>query len=84
MADPGQRPLSALPSRLARAIAFAAILIAGTAGGLIGWTFVMLQCDGACDVPASIGAAVTAVLAALGTAVVSVLVLRAMGEWRAG
>jgi hypothetical protein len=69
---------------VARAAAFVAILVAGAVGGVIGWTFVKLQCDGGCEVSASIGAAVTAVLAALGTAVVAVLALRAMGEWRAG
>jgi hypothetical protein len=80
--DPIQRPLSAIPSRLARAVAFASILVGGAAGGLIGWVFVKLQCEGGCEIPASIGAAVVAILAALGTAVVAVLVMRAMGVWR--
>jgi len=79
--DPGQRPLSALPSRTARAVAFATIVLAGAGGGVIGWAFTTLQGGG--DVAAAIGAALMAVLAALGAAVVSVLVLRAMGEWRA-
>jgi hypothetical protein len=83
VAEPGQRPLSALPSPAARAAAFVVILLGGAAGGIIGWAFIKLQCDGGCEVPASIGAAIVAVLAALGTAVVAVLVLRAMGEWRA-
>jgi hypothetical protein len=80
--DPTDRPLSALPSRLARALAFTAILVGGTAGGIVGWAFVMLQCDGDCTVGAAVGAAVVAVLAALGTAVVAVLVLRTVGSWR--
>jgi hypothetical protein len=80
VADLGQRPLSALPSRAARAGAFAAIVLAGGVGGIIGWAFVSLQGGG--ELAASIGAAVVAVLAALGTAVLSILVLRAMGEWR--
>jgi hypothetical protein len=74
--------LSALPSPLARAVAFAAILVGGLAGGLIGWAFVALQCSGDCDVASAIGAFVGAVAAAAGTAVISVLGLRAMGEWR--
>ena len=81
MADPGQRPLSALPSPLARALGFAAIVIGGIAGGVIGWAFVAIQSDTA--VWQALGAAVGAVAAALGTAVIAVLVLRAMGEWRA-
>jgi hypothetical protein len=80
VADPGQRPLSALPSRAARVGAFVAIVLAGGVGGIIGWAFVSLQGGG--ELAASIGAALVAVLAALGTAVLSVLVLRAMGEWR--
>lgn len=77
------RPLSAIPSPLARALAFVAILVAGVAGGLIGFGFVDLQCTGDCTTAAAIGAVVGALVAAAGTAVVAVLVLRAMGEWRA-
>ena len=83
MPEEDDRPLSALPSRLARALAFAAILLGGLAGGLIGFGFVDLQCTGDCTTAAAIGAAIGAVAAAAGTAVVAVLVLRAMGEWRA-
>jgi hypothetical protein len=75
-------PLSALPSPAARAVAFVAILVGGVAGGLIGFGFAELQCTGDCTLPAAIGAAIGAVLAAAGTAVIAVLVLRAMGEWR--
>jgi hypothetical protein len=80
VADPQQRPLSALPSRAARVAAFTAIVLGGAVGGVIGWAFTTLQGGG--EVAAAIGAAVVAILAALGTAVLSVLVLRAMGEWR--
>jgi hypothetical protein len=74
--------LSALPSPFARGLAFVAILLGGLAGGLVGYAFVDLQCTGGCAIAASIGAFVGAVGCALGTAVVSVLALRAMGEWR--
>jgi hypothetical protein len=74
--------LSALPSRLARALAFVAILVGGAAGGLIGYALVDVQCEGSCDTPRALGAGVGAVLAAVGTAIVAILVLRAMGEWR--
>jgi uncharacterized protein (DUF2062 family) len=77
-----ERRLSALPSPLARAVAFAAILVAGVCGALIGWSFVDLQCDGDCGTPGGIGAVVGGVTAALGVAVVAVLTLRAMGEWK--
>jgi hydrogenase maturation factor HypE len=80
--DPGDRRLSALPSVRARILAFVAIIVAGAAGGLIGWSFVHVGCDGDCGVAAGFGALVGAVTAAGGVAVVAVLTLRAMGEWR--
>jgi hypothetical protein len=67
---------------VARALAFAAIVVSGVVGGLIGYGFVDLQCDGACGTPNGIGALVGGLLAAGGVAIVSVLTLRAMGEWR--
>lgn len=72
---------SALPSVGARVLAFVAILIGGTAGGFIGFAFVDLQVSGDSSFWAGLGALVGAVVAALGTAVVVVLTLRAMGEW---
>ena len=81
--DPSNpRPLSALPSRLARAVAFVAILVGGLLGGLIGYALVNVQCRGSCSIPESTGSFFGATLCALGTAVVVVLGLRAMGEWR--
>jgi hypothetical protein len=79
---PSGRPLSALPSVQARALAFAAIIVAGICGALIGWSFVDLQCHGDCTVPDGTGSVVGAIIAAVGVAVVAVLVLRAMGEWK--
>lgn len=77
-----ERPLSALPSPLARALAFGAILLAGLCGALIGWSFVDLQCEGACTTPGGIGAVVGGLSGAIGVAVVAVLTLRAMSEWK--
>jgi hypothetical protein len=77
-----ERPLSALPSPAARVAAFAAILVAGLAGGFIGYALVRIQCDGDCGLPLGIGAFVGAVVAAGGMSIVAVLVLRAIGEWR--
>lgn len=77
-----RRQLSALPSVRARALAFAAILLGGACGGLIGYAFVAVQCRGACTNAAGVGLVTGAVLIAAGVAVVAVLSLRAMGEWR--
>ncbi len=76
------RPLSALPSPLARALAFASILLGGLAGGLIGAGFIGLQCHGSCATPKAAGGLIGSVGAAIGTSVVAVLALRAMGEWK--
>ncbi len=67
---------------MARVIAFAAICLAGVAGGLIGYSLVRLQCSGQCGVQRGIGTLIGSVAAAGGMAVVAVLVLRAIGEWR--
>lgn len=76
------RALSALPSVGVRIAAFVAILLSGLAGGLIGASLVSLQCEGDCGLPTGLGLLVGAVVAAAGMAVVAVLVMRAMGEWR--
>ena len=73
---------SALPSRGARFLAFAAILTGGVCGGLIGFSITRLQCAGDCSTNKSLGGLVGAVLGAAGVAVVAVLALRAMGEWK--
>lgn len=77
-----ERPLSALPSPAARVAAFVAILLGGVAGAVIGFTLVDLQCTGSCETPKGIGLLLGALIAAGGMAVVAVLVLRAVGEWR--
>jgi hypothetical protein len=66
----------------ARALAFAAIIVAGVCGGLIGYAVVKVQCEGDCATPDGLGAFFGAVTAAGGVAVIATLVLRAMGEWR--
>jgi len=76
------RPLSALPSVLARIVAFIAILVAGLAGGLIGFSLIDLQCYGSCDLQNSVGLIFGSVVSASGMGIVAVLVLRAVGEWR--
>jgi hypothetical protein len=75
-------PPTALPSVGARVLSVIAILIGGVAGGFIGYAFVDLQISGDASVWAGLGALIGATAAAVGTAVVVVLTLRAMGEWR--
>jgi uncharacterized integral membrane protein len=77
-----ERPLSALPSPLARAVAFASILVAGAAGAVIGYALVDIQYSGNAEWPRGLGILLGAVVAAGGTAIVAVLVLRALGEWK--
>ena len=77
-----ERPLSALPSIRARAIAFAGILISGLAGAAMGYLMVDVQCSGSCAVPTGIGMFTGSLIGASGMSVVAVLALRAIGEWR--
>jgi hypothetical protein len=72
---------TALPSTLARVLAFVAILVAGFCGGVIGYAFVDLQTEDNA-VAVGVGTLVGAVGCAVGVAVVATLALRAMGEWR--
>ncbi|GIU83279.1 MAG: hypothetical protein KatS3mg008_0054 [Acidimicrobiales bacterium] len=72
-----------MPSPLARAVAFGAVVLAGTCGGLIGWAFVDLQCTGECGTWSALAALVGALAAAGGVGVVAHLALRAMTEWQA-
>jgi hypothetical protein len=79
---PQRSNLSALPSQLARGVAFGSILLGGVLGGLIGFGVMKAQYPAGHRVGKAIGASIGAVLVAAGTAVLAVLVLRAMGEWR--
>ena len=62
--------------------AFAAIILGGAVGGLIGYLLVDIQCTGSCALPLGLGTFFGAVVAAGGMSIVAVLVLRALGEWR--
>jgi hypothetical protein len=80
-ADPDYAPTS-LPSTGARVLAFAAILLGGLFGGLIGYGITDIQCGRDCTRAAGGFGVLGAVVGALGVGVVSILALRAMGEWR--
>jgi hypothetical protein len=71
-----------LPSTGARLLGFAAILLAGAAGGFIGYAITDLQCRGDCTTSKNLGGLIGAAIAAFGVAVVVTLALRAMNEWR--
>jgi hypothetical protein len=73
---------TSLPSTGARVLAFVAILVGGLCGGLIGYGFTDISCTGDCGGLASGMGLLGAVLGAVGVGVVSILALRAMGEWR--
>lgn len=73
-------PASALPSVTARVLAFAAVLVGGATGGLIGAAFARLgNFEGAAGGIVLLG---SSLLGAGGVAVVAVLTLRALGEWQ--
>jgi hypothetical protein len=80
--SPQPDSLSALPSTTARVLAFVAILMGGLAGGFIGFALVDVQCTGDCGLPLSLGIFLGSTISAGGTAIVAVLGLRALGEWR--
>ena len=82
--SPGRSGPTALPDSGARVVAFVTILVAGGCGWLIGNAFAGLQCSGSCTTERGLGGLAGAVMAAAGVAVIAVLVLRAMGEWRTG
>jgi len=73
----------ASPPVWARIAAVSSIIIAGVAGGLIGWSVVDLQCTTDCSTNAALVGVGTALICAIGVAVVAVLTLRAMAEWKA-
>jgi hypothetical protein len=82
---PAQRatPVSALPSQLARALAFVAIVVGGLAGAVIGFGVAKVSCTGDCSAQKAGGSIIGALFIGVGIAIVAVLVLRAMGEWNA-
>ena len=69
-----------LPGRGAFVLAFSAVVVAGVLGGIIGYGIVDVTSDSGFF--AFVGALVGALVGAVGVAVVAVLVLRAMSEWK--
>ncbi len=75
---------SALPSRRARVLAFVSICLAGLCGGITGYAYEDIQCDGDCGISIGLYTLGGALLASTGVAIISVLALRAMEEWQRG
>ncbi len=79
---PSADHLFTAPSRPIQAFSFVAILIGGLCGGLIGYAFTDLQCSDSCSDLSGISAIIGALVGAGGVGIVSILVLRAVTEWR--
>jgi hypothetical protein len=48
---------------------------------MIGYSLIALQCEGDCGLAKGLGLLIGALTAAVGMAIVAVLVMRALGEW---
>jgi hypothetical protein len=65
-------------------VAFVAVVVAGLAGAAIGYGLVGIGCTGKCGTVSGMGALFGGLVAAGGVAIVAVLLLRSMAEWKAG
>ncbi|MFZ4515390.1 MAG: hypothetical protein ACOYN3_03690 [Acidimicrobiia bacterium] len=75
-------PPPTMPARNALLVAFAAIVIAGLFGALIGYGLADLSTASSSTLGNLIGALVGAIIGAGGVGIVAVLTLRAMAEWK--
>ena len=68
---------------LARVLAFGGVFVGGLGGAIVGYSFATLQCatDG-CTMSRGLFLWLGSLAGALGAAVVAMLTLRALGEWR--
>ncbi|MDQ1490317.1 MAG: hypothetical protein QOD57_857 [Actinomycetota bacterium] len=80
--DPDAHPYAA--SRGALIGAFFAVVVAGLSGAAIGYGLVGIGCTGDCGTVSGVGALLGGLLGAGGVAIVAVLLLRSMAEWRSG
>ena len=81
---PEAQPPSHAAGRWAVVAAFLAVVAGGLSGAAIGFGLVEIDCTGECGTAQGIGAIVGGLIGATGVAIVAVLVLRAMAEWRRG
>ena len=80
--EPQEHPYAA--SKPALIGAFFAVVIAGLAGAAIGFGLVDIGCTGDCGAVSGLAALFGGLLAAGGVAIVAVLLLRSMAEWKSG
>jgi hypothetical protein len=80
--EPEEHPYAA--SRGALIGAFVAVVVAGLSGAAIGYGLVDIGCHGDCSTASGIAALFGGLVAAGGVAIVAVLLLRSMAEWKAG
>jgi hypothetical protein len=80
--DEEEHPYAA--SRGALIAAFIAVVVAGLSGAAIGYGLVGVGCSGDCSAVSGLGALVGGLVAAGGVAIVAVLLLRSLAEWKAG
>jgi hypothetical protein len=71
-----------MPSRTAFLLSFAAVVVAGVFGGVIGYGLINLSCTGDCATEKLLATFIGSTFAAGGVGIVAVLVLRAMAEWK--
>ncbi len=64
--------------------AFVAVVVAGLSGAAIGFGLVDIGCSGDCGTLSGLAALIGGLLGAGGVAIVAVLLLRSMAEWKAG
>jgi len=80
--DAREHPYAA--SRAALIGAFLAVVVAGLSGAAIGYGLVGIGCSDDCGTVSGVGALLGGLVAAGGVAIVAVLLLRSMAEWKAG
>jgi hypothetical protein len=81
---PGEDPHPYAASRGAVIAAFVAVVVAGLSGAAIGYGLIDIGCTGDCGTVAGLAGLFGGLLAAGGVAVVAVLLLRSLAEWKAG
>jgi hypothetical protein len=81
---PGEDSHPYAASRGALVAAFVAVVVAGLAGAAIGYGLVDIGCSRDCGTVAGLAGLFGGLLAAGGVAIVAVLLLRSLAEWKAG
>ena len=82
MEPTGEHPYAA--SKGALIGAFLAVVVAGLSGAAIGFGLVDIGCTGNCGTVSGLAALFGGLLGAGGVAIVAVLLLRSLAEWKAG